>query len=35
MRTEAIAAMVVGLKGLSFVPVRDLSVGLWLVAVIE
>jgi hypothetical protein len=34
MRTEAIrAAMVAGLTGLSFVPVRDLPVGLWLVAV--
>src|SRR6185312_16030858 len=34
MRTEAIrATMVVGLTGLSFVPVRDLPVGLWLVAV--
>src|SRR5437773_1630237 len=34
MRTEAVrAAMVVGLTGLSFVPVRDLPVGLWLVAV--
>jgi len=34
MRTETIrAAMVVGLTGLSFVPVRDLPVGLWLVAV--
>ncbi len=34
MRTEVIrAAMVVGLIGLSFVPVRDLPVGLWLAAV--
>src|SRR5205823_236452 len=34
MRTEAVrAAMVIGLTGLSFVPVRDLPVGLWLVAV--
>ena len=34
MRTEAVrAAMVVGLTGLSFVPVRDLPIGLWLVAV--
>src|SRR6266487_2143461 len=34
MRTEAIrAAMVTGLTGLSFVPVRDLPTGLWLVAV--
>src|SRR2546430_12001719 len=34
MRTETIrAAMVVGLTGLSFVPVRDLPIGLWLVAV--
>jgi len=34
MRTEAIrAAMVTGLTGLSFVPVRDLPIGLWLVAV--
>src|SRR4029077_12731147 len=34
MRTEAVrATMVVGLTGLSFVPVRDLPVGLWLVAV--
>jgi MFS family permease len=34
MRTEAVrAAMVVGLTGLSFVPVRDLPVGLWLAAV--
>src|ERR1700686_718130 len=31
MRTEVIrAAMVAGLTGLSFVPVRDLPVGLWL-----
>jgi MFS family permease len=34
MRTEAIrAVMVAGLTGLSFVPVRDLPIGLWLVAV--
>ena len=34
MRTEVIrAAMVAGLFGLSFVPVRDLPVGLWLAAV--
>ena len=34
MRTEAVrAAMVVGLTGLSFVPVRDLPIGLWLGAV--
>jgi MFS family permease len=34
MRTEVIrAAMVAGLTGLSFVPVRDLPVGLWLAAV--
>jgi MFS family permease len=34
MRTEVIrAAMVAGLTGLSFVPVRDLPVGLWLGAV--
>lgn len=34
MRTEVIrAAMVTGLTGLSFVPVRDLPVGLWLAAV--
>jgi MFS family permease len=34
MRTEVVrAAMVVGLTGLSFVPVRDLPVGLWLAAV--
>ncbi len=34
MRTEVIrAAMVAGLTGLSFVPVRDVSVGLWLAAV--
>jgi MFS family permease len=34
MRTEAARAeMVVGLTGLSFVPVRDLPIGLWLVAV--
>src|SRR5690349_1295612 len=34
MRTEAVrAAMVVGLTGLSFVPVRDLPVGVWLIAV--
>ena len=34
MRTEAIrAAMVAGLTGLSFVPVRDLPAGLWLAAV--
>jgi len=34
MRTEAIrAAMVTGLTGLSFVPVRDLPIGLWLAAV--
>ena len=34
MRTDAVrAAMVVGLTGLSFVPVRDLPIGLWLVAV--
>src|SRR2546430_11420115 len=34
MRTETIrGAMVVGLTGLSFVPVRDLPIGLWLVAV--
>ena len=34
MRTEAIrAAMVTGLTGLSFVPVRDLPIGLWLVVV--
>jgi MFS family permease len=34
MRTEAIrAAMVTGLTGLSFVPVRDLPIGVWLAAV--
>jgi len=34
MRTEVIrAAMVTGLTGLSFVPVRDLPIGLWLAAV--
>src|SRR5215470_5377802 len=34
MRTEAIrAVMVTGLTGLSFVPVRDLPTGLWLVVV--
>ncbi len=34
MRTEAIrAAMVAGLGGLSFVPIRDLPVWLWLAAV--
>ena len=34
MRTEAVrAAMVAGLTGLSFVPVRDLPIGLWLVVV--
>src|SRR5581483_8860257 len=34
LRTEVIrAAMVAGLTGLSFVPVRDLSAGLWLAAV--
>src|SRR6266699_2168663 len=34
MRTEVIrAAMVAGLMGLSFVPVRDLPVGLWLAVV--
>ena len=34
MRTEVIrAVMVAGLTGLSFVPVRDLPVGLWLAAV--
>jgi MFS family permease len=34
MRTEVIrAAMVAGLTGLSFVPVRDLPVGLWLATV--
>ena len=34
MRTEVIrAAMVAGLTGLSFVPVRDLPVGAWLAAV--
>src|SRR5215813_12878213 len=34
MRTEAIrAVMVMGLTGLSFVPVRDLPIGLWLAAV--
>ena len=34
MRTEAIrAAMVTGLTGLSFVPVRELPIGLWLAAV--
>ena len=34
MRTEVIrATMVAGLTGLSFVPVRDLPVGLWLAAV--
>jgi MFS family permease len=34
MRTEVIrAAMVAGLTGLSFVPVRDLPLGLWLGAV--
>ena len=34
MRTEVIrAAMVAGLIGLSFVPLRDLPVGLWLAAV--
>jgi MFS family permease len=34
MRTEVIrAAMVAGLIGLSFVPVRDLPVGVWLAAV--
>ena len=34
MRTEAIrAAMVAGLTGLSFVPIRDFPAGLWLAAV--
>src|SRR5260370_23002780 len=34
MRTEVIrAAMVAGLRGLSFVPARDLPIGLWLAAV--
>jgi MFS family permease len=34
MRTEVIrAAVVAGLTGLSFVPVRDLPIGLWLAAV--
>jgi MFS family permease len=34
MRTEVIrAAVVTGLTGLSFVPVRDLPIGLWLAAV--
>ena len=34
MRTEAIrAVMVAGLTGLSFVPVRDLPIGMWLAAV--
>jgi MFS family permease len=34
MRTEVIrAAMAAGLAGLSFVPVRDLPIGLWLAAV--
>src|ERR1700751_4326124 len=34
MRTEVIrAAMVAGLTGLSFIPVRDLPIGLWLAAV--
>jgi len=34
MRTEVIrAAMAAGLTGLSFVPVRDLPIGLWLAAV--
>jgi MFS family permease len=34
MRTEVIrAAMVAGLTGLSFVPVRDLPIGLWLATV--
>jgi MFS family permease len=34
MRTEAVrVAMVAGLTGLSFVPVRDLPTGLWLAAV--
>ncbi len=34
MRTEVVrAAMVAGLTGLSFVPVRDLPVGLWLAVV--
>jgi MFS family permease len=34
MRTEVIrAALVTGLTGLSFLPVRDLPVGLWLAAV--
>jgi MFS family permease len=34
MRTEVIrAAMVVGLTGMSFIPVRDLPIGLWLAAV--
>jgi MFS family permease len=34
MRTEVIrAVMVAGLTGLSFVPIRDLPVGLWLAAV--
>jgi MFS family permease len=34
MRTEVIrGAMVAGLTGLSFVPVRDLPIGLWLAAV--
>jgi MFS family permease len=34
MRTEVVrAAMVAGLFGLSFVPLRDLPVGLWLAAV--
>ena len=34
LRTEAIrAAMVAGLTGLSFVPIRDFPAGLWLAAV--
>ncbi len=34
MRTEVIrAVMVAGLTGLSFIPVRDLPIGLWLAAV--
>src|ERR1022692_716805 len=34
MRTEVIrAAMVMGLTGMSFVPVRDLPIGLWLAVV--
>jgi MFS family permease len=34
MRTDAIrAVMVAGLTGMSFVPVRDLPVGLWLAAI--